>query len=49
MSKLGPMFKKICSLVLISSFLLLASGCAVIGAALSAGIAYGIYAATAKK
>jgi len=45
----GLMFKKICGLILISSFLFLASGCALVGTALSAAAAYGIYKATARK
>jgi hypothetical protein len=49
MPRLGLMFKRTCSLILISSLLLLTSGCALIGAAASAGAAYGIYMATAKK
>jgi len=40
------MFKKILSLILISSFVLLGSGCSLLGTALSAAAAYGIYRAT---
>ena len=43
------MLKKICSLIVISSFVFFMSGCgALIGTALSAAAAYGIYSATRK-
>ena len=48
MPRLGFMFKRICGLILVSSVLLLTSGCALVGVAASAAAAYGIYKATAK-
>ncbi len=42
------MVKRFCSVLLVGAFLLMCSGCAVVGAALSAGMAYGIYQATRK-
>jgi hypothetical protein len=42
------MLKKICYLVLLGQVLCFASGCAVIGTAVSAGISYAIYQATKK-
>lgn len=42
------MLKRVCGLILISAFLFLSSGCALLGTALSAAAAYGIYQATRK-
>jgi len=45
----GLMLKKICSLTVICTFVFVISGCgALIGTALSAAAAYGIYSATKK-
>ena len=40
------MVKRLCCAVVIGAMLFLSSGCVAIGAALSAGMAYGIYQAT---
>ena len=40
------MLKRICCVILISSFLFLTSGCALLNTAVSAAVAYGIYKAT---
>ena len=42
------MFKKTCGFIMIMLLCLLSSGCAVIGTAVSAAAAYGIYQATKK-
>ena len=44
----GLMFKKICGFVMVMVLCLLSSGCALVGTALSAAAAYGIYQATHK-
>lgn len=40
------MFRKMIFLILVGMILVMNAGCAVLGAALSAGAAYGIYQAT---
>lgn len=42
------MLRRICCLIVVGSFLFSVSGCAVVGTALSAAAAYGIYKATHK-
>ena len=42
------MFKKTCSFIMVVVMCLLSSGCAVVGTALGAAAAYGIYKVTKK-
>lgn len=42
------MFKKILNMIVLGSFVFFVSGCSLLGTAISAGVAYGIYQATKK-
>ena len=44
--RMRDILRKMAFLVLMSGMMFMSSGCALLGTALSAGVAYGIYAAT---